>query len=140
MLVKAGKISDKELADAVALITSKGKRLGAILVELGYLSPKDLFWGVKYQVKEIILSLFGLEYGTYEFCEGCIPEDEVITLNMKMQDLINEGMSRTVDINHVFDEIPDIGPETLNQAQENNHIDENILKRRLKNFSGGFKI
>lgn len=140
MLVKAGKISDRELADAAALITSKGKRLGAILVELGYLSPKNLFWGVKYQVKEIILSLFGLEYGTYEFCEGCMPEEEVITLKMKMQDLINEGMSRTGNINHVNGEIPDIGPGTLNQAQENNrHIDEDILKTQVDEFFGRLK-
>lgn len=140
MLVKAGKISDRELADAAALITSKGKRFGAILVELGYLSPKNLFWGVKYQVKEIILSLFGLEYGTYEFCEGCMPEEEVITLKMKMQDLINEGMSRTGNINHVNGEIPDIGPGTLNQAQENNrHIDEDILKTQVDEFFGRLK-
>ncbi len=141
MLVKAGKISDRELADAAALITSKGRRLGAILVELGYLSPKDLFWGVKYQVKEIILSLFGLEYGTYEFCEGCMPEDEVITLNMKIQDLINEGISRTGNINHVNDEIPDIGPDALNEAQENNRhiIDEDILKTQVDEFFGRLK-
>jgi len=42
-----------------------GKKQGAILVELGYLSPKDLFWGVKFQVHEIILSLF--RWGTGEF-------------------------------------------------------------------------
>lgn len=140
MLVKAGKISDKELADAAALIIPKGKRLGAILVELGYLSPKDLFWGVKYQVKEIILSLFGHEYGTYEFCEGCISDDEVITLNMKIQDLINEGVSRAGKINHVIEEIPDIDPGALNQAQEDSrHVDEDMLKAQVDEFFGRLK-
>ncbi|MEK6671846.1 MAG: DUF4388 domain-containing protein [Nitrospirota bacterium] len=132
MLVKAGKISDKELADTAALIKVKSKRLGAILVELGYITPDELFWGVKYQVKEIMLSLFGLEYGTYEFCEGCMPGDEVITLKMKMQDLINEGLNRTGSIGHINDEKPDIGPAAVNQAQDNDQPEnENMLKARV---------
>src|SRR5512139_733633 len=60
MLIKAGKITMGQYDKSVELLKSTGKRQGAILVELGYITPKDLFWGVNYQVKEIIYSLFQL--------------------------------------------------------------------------------
>jgi hypothetical protein len=61
MLIKAGKITMEQYDASVEILKKTGKRQGAILIELGYLTPKDLFWGVKYQVKEIIYSLFQLE-------------------------------------------------------------------------------
>src|SRR4030043_2299110 len=84
MLIKAGKITMEQYDESVKLLKRTKKRQGAILVELGYLTPKDLFWGVKFQVMEIIYSLFQLEDGGYEFLEGEIPHHEVITLKMSM--------------------------------------------------------
>ena len=47
MLIKTGKITLEQYDESVELLKKTGKRQGAILVERGYLSPKDLFWGVK---------------------------------------------------------------------------------------------
>ena len=94
MLIKAGKITMEQCDESVRLLKRTGKRQGAILVDLGYLTPKDLFWGVKYQVMEIIYSLFQIEDGEYEFLEGEIPHDEVITLKMSIGNLIYEGVKR----------------------------------------------
>ena len=58
VLLKAGKITVEQYDKSVDLLKSTEKRQGMILVELGYLTPKDLFWGVKYQVREIIYSMF----------------------------------------------------------------------------------
>ena len=78
-------------------------------MELGYLTPKDLFWGVKYQVKEIIYSLFQLEDGECEFIEGDVPTDEVITLKMSMGNLIHEGVKRIDNWTRIRREMPDTG-------------------------------
>lgn len=94
MLLKAGKITMEQYDKSVELLKKTGKRQGAILVELGFLTPKDLFWGVKYQVKEIIHTLFLLETAGYEFIEGDIPSNEVITLKMSIGNLIYEGIKR----------------------------------------------
>ena len=75
MLIKAGKITMEQYDESVKLLKQTGKRQGAILVNLGYLTPKDLFWGVKYQVIEIIYSLFQLEDSEYEFLSGEISND-----------------------------------------------------------------
>lgn len=107
MLIKAGKITVEQYDKSVEMLKRTGKRQGAILVELGYLSPKDLFWGVKYQVREIIWSLFQLEEAEYEFIEGSLPLDELITLKMSMGDLIYEGVKRIENWTRIRNEMPD---------------------------------
>jgi tetratricopeptide (TPR) repeat protein len=106
MLIKAGKITLEQYDESVELLKKTGKRQGAILVERGYLSPKDLFWGVKYQVKEIIYSLFQIEDATYEFQEGEIPQQEVITLKMSTGNLIYEGAKRIDNWTRIKKEMP----------------------------------
>ncbi len=108
MLLKAGKINLDQYNRSVEMLKKTGKRQGAILVELGYLTPKDLFWGVKYQVQEIICSLFQLESGQYEFISGEVPEDEVITLKISMGKLIFEGVRRINNWTRIKREMPDM--------------------------------
>ena len=108
MLVKTGKITIEQYEESVKLLKTTKKRQGAILVELGYLTPKDLFWGVKYQVREIIYSLFPLDIGEYKFLEGEIPTNEVITLKMSTGNLIYEGVRRVSSINKIKMELPDL--------------------------------
>ncbi len=108
MLLKAGKINLEQYNRSVEMLKKTGKRQGAILVELGYLTPRDLFWGVKYQVQEIICSLFQLETGQYEFISDDVPEDEVITLKISMGKLIFEGVRRINNWTRIKREMPDM--------------------------------
>jgi curved DNA-binding protein CbpA len=107
MLLKAGKITVAQYDKSVEILKTSEKRHGAILTELEYLKPKDLFWGVKYQVKEIIHSLFQLEDASYEFIDNDVPRDEVITLKMSMGNLIYEGVKRIDNWTRMRNEIPD---------------------------------
>ncbi|MBI5100542.1 MAG: DUF4388 domain-containing protein [Nitrospirae bacterium] len=107
MLLKAGKISVEQYDRSVQVLKSTGKRQGAILVELGYLTPKDLFWGVKYQVKEIVAGMFLAEDAVYEFTEGSIPTQEVITLKMSMGNLIFDSVKRIENWTRIRSEMPD---------------------------------
>jgi hypothetical protein len=106
MLIKAGKINLEQYNESVRVLKQTDKRQGSILVELGYLSQRDLFWGVKYQVKEIICSLFTLEDGSYEFVEGELPAQEVITLKISVDNLIHEGIKRIKNWTRIRKEIP----------------------------------
>lgn len=135
MLIKAGKITMEQYDKSVEILKKTGKRQGAILIELGYLTPKDLFWGVKYQVKEIIYSLFLLEDAEYEFIEGEIPTHEIITLKMSMGNLIYEGVKRIDNWTRIKNEMPDINivlklssdPVTLFQDVELSPQDRKML-------------
>ncbi len=106
MLVKAGKITIEQYDRTVALLKTSGKRQGAILVELGYITPKELFWGVKYQVREIIYSIFHFDRGEFGFQPGQTLQDEVITLKMSIGALIYEGMRRIDNWTRIRKELP----------------------------------
>jgi Domain of unknown function (DUF4388)/DnaJ domain/Tetratricopeptide repeat len=107
MLLKANKITVEQYDKSVEILKSSRKRQGAILVEQGFITPKELFWGVKYQVKEIICSMFQIEDGEYAFEEGDIPTQEVITLKMSMANLIHEGVQRIENWTRIRNELPD---------------------------------
>lgn len=94
MLIKAGMITKNEYDLSVDILKKTGKKLGAILVELGFLTPKQLFEGFKFTVKEILYSLFGLENVEFEFLEGVLPKEEVIGLKISIKELIDEGKKR----------------------------------------------
>jgi len=71
-----------------------GKRFGTILVERGLLSPEQLVWAVKEQVKEIVFSLFPVPEARCAFREGEGPGEEGITLNLRTPELIRQGVLR----------------------------------------------
>lgn len=135
MLIKAGKITLEQYDESVKVLKQEKKRQGAILVDLGYITPKDLFWGVKFQVMEIIYSLFQLEDAEYEFQAGDIPSDEVITLKMSMGNLVYEGVKRIDNWTRIRKEMPHVNtvlrlsrdPLTLFQDLELTQPDRKML-------------
>jgi hypothetical protein len=107
-LIKMGKITLEQYDRSVEILKKTGKRQGDILVELGYLTPQDIVWGVKYQVKDIIYSLFQLQDAEYEFIERELSSAALITLKMSMGNLIYEGVKRIENLNRIRKELPDM--------------------------------
>ncbi|MBI3931932.1 MAG: DUF4388 domain-containing protein [Acidobacteria bacterium] len=93
ILLREGKITVEEYEDSIKAI-SKGKRQGKVLVEMGALSPKDLWEGVQFQVKEIVYSTFQWDEGQFHFEESTLPEKERITVDLDLLDLILVGIRR----------------------------------------------
>jgi Domain of unknown function (DUF4388) len=93
ILIREGKITVEEY-DASIRAISKGKRQGKVLVEMGALSPKDLWEGVQFQVKEIVYSVFQWDDGQFHFEESSLPEKERITVDLDILDLILVGIRR----------------------------------------------
>ena len=93
MLLKAGKLTREQYEKSVAALKATGKRQGAVLVELGFLTPKELFEGLKYQVLEIIYGLFLWTEGRYRFVEGNLPR-QVIPLEIDLTTLLTETIKR----------------------------------------------
>ena len=92
LLLRRGRISLRQYVDAGAAV-APGKRLGAVLVEQGVLSPKDLVKAVVDQVQEIIYGAFQWTEGQYRLHEGAISA-ESITLNISTPEIILEGIRR----------------------------------------------
>lgn len=106
ILLKTGRINLDQYETSVKLLKQTRKRQGTILVEQGFITPKELFMAVTYQVKEIIMSLFTWIDGDYLFQDGDLPSEEVITLRMSTARLIYEGVHRNHDFTRLRREIP----------------------------------
>lgn len=106
MLVAVKKITPEQYAEAVNIMKKTGKRIGALLVELGYLAPADLIWAVRYQVENIILNLFDLREGNFVFKEGPLPIEELITLKLSTGNLIFKGIKSIGDKDRIIKSSP----------------------------------
>lgn len=93
ILIKAGKLSREQVEGALKLKGATQKTFGAVVVELGFLTPKELFEGLKLQVKEIIYNLFRWEEGAYRFQPGGLPP-QTIPLALDPIQLISEIIQR----------------------------------------------
>ena len=70
VLLSLGKINKEQFDLSTRLIKETGKRQGQIFLEQKLITAKELLWAVKYQIKEIIISIFLFEKGEYEFIPG----------------------------------------------------------------------
>ncbi len=135
VLLKAGRLTLGQYEESVRLLKMTGKTQGTILVELGYLTPKELFQAVKYQVKEIIYSLFPLEYAKYEFIEAEVPQKDILILKINMGSLIYKGINRIDNFTRIKRELPDfryplsisIGTSHLFEGIEFSPLEKSIL-------------
>ena len=93
-LLRNGKITLEQYEDSRQKITPN-VRHGKLLVQMGAISPKDLWWGVKNQALEIIYSLFHWNEGRFTFYE---PTEEIsaekIVLHLNASSVIMEGVRR----------------------------------------------
>jgi hypothetical protein len=91
-LLRRGSITLRQMEDAGRAL-SPGKRLGTVLVEMGFLDPKELVRGVVDQTRDIILLPFRWTSGEYRLDPGPAP-GEAITLDMSTPQLILDGISQ----------------------------------------------
>jgi len=91
VLLRGGKISADEYLRLSQRIRG-GQRLGKALVESGVLSPKDLWWAIEHQIKEIVWSIFNWEDGYFHFEADDLPRREKITFDLDVEKLVVEGI------------------------------------------------
>src|SRR5687768_11819110 len=93
-LLRNGKITQEQYDESRRRVTPQ-MRHGKVLVQMGALSPKDLWWGVKNQVQEIIFSLFGWKEGDFAFFDSADDlAQERIMLQINTPSVIMEGIRR----------------------------------------------
>ena len=71
-----------------------GRRQGRLLVEMGALTPDELWGAVQSQVREIVFSVFQWDEGQFHFEESVLPEKERITVDLDVTALVLEGVRR----------------------------------------------
>jgi len=96
-LLRAGVIDLDQLREAERCYAPPA-RFGKVLVERGFLTPRELWNGVKYQVEEIVRSLLLYRAGRIYFFEGDIQPDNVVRLALPTRRLVEEGLQRSEEL------------------------------------------
>jgi hypothetical protein len=93
-LLIRGRITARQYFEASKQVRP-GRRLGAILVELGAIEAEELVPAVEAQVKAILLDLFSWTAGEYELLMKEVDADHLLSLNISTENLLLEGIRRT---------------------------------------------
>ncbi len=91
-LLRKGRISLSDFEEASRLMKDRNVKLGKILVELCCLAPAELFRELQEQIEGIVLSIFALDRGNFEFSDMPVLPGDVVCLQMNTFNLIIRGI------------------------------------------------
>jgi len=107
-LLRNGKIDEEQYEESKRRVTAQ-LRHGKLLVQMGAISPKDLWWGVKNQALEIIYTLFEWKDGTFTFYDSMEElSSERIVLQVNTSSVIMEGIRRLDESARINEKIPNL--------------------------------
>ncbi|HUP60243.1 MAG TPA: DUF4388 domain-containing protein [Thermoanaerobaculia bacterium] len=107
-LLRNGKITQEQYEESKRRVTPQ-LRHGKLLVQMGALSPKDLWWGVKNQTLEIIYGLFTWKDGEFAFYDSADElSHERIVLHINTSSVIMEGIRRLDESTRIREKIPNL--------------------------------
>jgi hypothetical protein len=97
LLVREGKITASQYERCQTVVTESGRRMGEILVDLGYLKRRELLPAVRRHVEDIVYALFGWDRGKFQILLDSQPSAERIRLSRHPAALVLEGVRRKLD-------------------------------------------
>lgn len=102
VLYHIGKLSREGLDEAERHLeegpAGPRKRFGAMLLERKLIDSSALLWGVKYQVEEIVYSVFRLSHGSFFFFDGDFVEDDLAVFAIDTNNVLMEGYQRVDEL------------------------------------------
>lgn len=112
VLLRDGKLTQAQFDESVrrlveARSTEGARRHGAVLVDMGLLTPDELFACVTRQVRGILFSLFEWDEGEVTFSVGRFRTDEIIQLEIPTRQAILAGVKAVRDARRI---VAHLGP------------------------------
>ena len=134
VLKRAGKLTPEQVTDAQSRL-KPNVSLGKTLVELGYISPRDLLWGARAQVDGILHHLLFWKQGKYQVIHGNLPK-EIIHLNLNVPAVIFEGIMTTQNRDWILQHIG--SPEAIYATTA--EFDHQVQNLKLPVSQAGSKL
>jgi hypothetical protein len=100
-LLKKGEITLEEYYKSMSLSAKTGQCMEKALVKLGLLTPEELSSAMEDQVEDIILGLFAIEAGRFEFHGGIVPEEAETEFRFNAADIVYKGIMGINNFNHI---------------------------------------
>lgn len=108
ILLGRGMINQEQYDQGTALIYEKGFRHGRALVEIGAISPKQLWETIQEQVRNIAGSIIPWTDGNFEFINKELKRKEAITLKWDILDLVQDVIRNLDDARRFRSRFPDM--------------------------------
>jgi tetratricopeptide (TPR) repeat protein len=93
-LVAAGRITTEQLEQAIATQGAVPGKLGTVLMQLGFLTEKELEAELRRQVEGTVYTLFTWTSGTFSFDAGVKPDEGEGMIRLNPEGLLLEGARR----------------------------------------------
>jgi hypothetical protein len=94
MLVREGAIDPRQYEEAVRVVDATGRKVGAVLVDLGFLRSDELLPAVRRHYESIILTLFSWTVGRWQVDPGVTAGPDRTRLLRHPALLVREGLER----------------------------------------------
>lgn len=110
MLVRAGRISEDDLERSRARqMGGDGRRLGAILLDMGVIGARELDRQVRLQIETVVFELMSWREGFFSFEERDV-SGEVIeaAVQVSTESLLMEGARRIDEWSRIVDKVPNL--------------------------------
>lgn len=93
LLLREKRIRRDDL-DRILSQKSKGKKLGALLIEAGVIKERELQRAIEEQIKEVIYEIVRWRDGTFSFVHGKKPKAQEVVIDIPLDHLMLEGLKR----------------------------------------------
>jgi hypothetical protein len=103
---RRGRLGLEALTRIQALV-APGRRFGALLVEQGLLSARELYDCLKEQVVDIVQGAFTIQRGEFVFFEGPAAGRNAVRLEVSTRELIREGLKVLQEWSRLAEQFPD---------------------------------
>ena len=94
MLVREGALDARQNEEAVRVVDATGRKVGAVLVDLGFLRSDELLPAVRRHYESIILSLFSWDAGRWQIDPGVTAGPDRTRLLRHPAALVREGLDK----------------------------------------------
>jgi hypothetical protein len=122
ILFQTGKITQEQAQAVRTVFSARSEReLGALLVEMGYVSPDDILDGVRTFILHNIYHLFTWSNGVYRF-ESNVPSiSGRITTSVDLEGIVAEGNQHSYELERLQQAVPDLDVELRFVEQRDAH-------------------
>jgi hypothetical protein len=106
-LLARGSIDEDQLRQGLRAQQKSRVFLGKILVMCGMLKESELKVALTQKAEETVYSLFEWEDASFDFEEGEKPDRHMVTISLKVDDVVLRGVQRLDEMNRVREVFPD---------------------------------